>query len=161
MKRARNAGVALDLQHHGLRDADAELQRLGAAQSLRGFLGARLGDPDIGLTDRDLLCARTVAHPLVDRSRGLALRGERFHIGRKGSAVDLDELVPRMDALARSLGDAQDHAGRGRADRQDALRRLDEAARREGGVRLRRGLRQAWRRRGKQKSEDRRNREKS
>ena len=72
-----------------MRDADAELERLGAPQRLRGFLGARLGDADIGLAERDLLRARTVAHALIGGLRGLCLTGKRLRVGLERSATIL------------------------------------------------------------------------
>ena len=107
---------------------------------LHARYSTRPGDADIGLADRDLLRARTVAHALIDRLRGLRLAGERLRVGLERSAIDLNELVSGVDDLSRPGDDALDDAGRGRADRQNAFRGFDIAARREGGMRLRRGL---------------------
>jgi hypothetical protein len=45
-----------------------------------------------------------------------------------------------VDDLSRPGDDALDDAGRGRADRQNAVCGFDNAARRESRMRLRRGL---------------------
>ncbi len=127
--RRRDPRVALDLEQARGGDGHALLHRVGAAERLGRLVGARLRVANHRLADGDLVGARAVAVAVEGRLRRGQLRFARAHVGLRRPAIERDQRLRGVHAVALVDQYLVDDAADRDADRHRRPGRLDPSRR--------------------------------